>query len=408
MGDIKDIQARRIKPGDKPISSGVTGLTLQPSTAPGRGKWNLRYVSPITGKRHDMGMGVYPDVTVAAALANAREARAQIAAGDDPLRIRRAKKAIPTFEQATRTRWSEKAPGFRNDKVRTQWLTTIERHIWPHIGGIRVDLLTVDDFADALNPIWTTIPATAKRLKQHCSDVMASCQARRFIVANPLDVVDRLLPSAPQNETHHPAMPWRLVPDFARDHLARQPVIGARAALLFAILTAARSGEVRGAIWGEIDTDNQLWTVPASRMKGGKEHRVPLSDDALALVRAQWQDDTTTPPADALVFPALRGGQLSDMALTSLLRRAQAPSGDGAGRTATAHGFRSSFRDWAADHNFDTAMAERALAHAIGSKTQAAYERTDRLKARVAMMLQWSNHVMGRTSARVMPIRGAA
>jgi integrase len=182
--------------------------------------------------------------------------------------------------------------------------------------------------------------------------------------------------------------------------------MGGRAALLFAILTAARSGEVRGATWAEIDLDKRLWTVPAARMKAGRAHRVPLSDDALALLRVQRGDETPAP--DALVFPALRGGELSDMALTSLLRKAQAES-DVPGRIATAHGFRSSFRNWAADHGVGTELAERALAHTIGNKVQAAYERSDRLDARVKLMQSWADHVMGRAAdARVVSIRGVA
>lgn len=409
MGYISDRTARAIKPGDKPIPAGVTGLYLFAGTERGRGKWILRYVSPVTSKRRDMGLGTFPDTGVARAIEKALEARQQIQDDIDPILARQSTRAIPTFEQAARDQWAILAPGFRNDKHRQQWISSLEQHAFPAIGGIKVDALQPEHFADALRPIWLTIPETAKRVKMRCSTIMAACRARKYVTSNPLDDIGPLLPATKQKDTaperHHPAMPWRLVPDFVRGHLTREPIIGGRAALLFVILTAARSGEVRGATWTEIDFDKHLWTVPAARMKAGRAHRVPLSDDALALLRVQRGDETPAP--DALVFPALRGGELSDMALTSLLRKAQAES-DVPGRIATAHGFRSSFRNWAADHGVGTELAERALAHTIGNKVQAAYERSDRLDARVKLMQSWADHVMGRTGADVIPIRRGA
>lgn len=403
MAKITDRQARAIKPGSKPIAAGITGLALLPTTTAGRGSWRLRFVSPVTGKRRDMGLGTYPDVPVADALALAQEAREHLAAGRDPIQERDKLDTVPTFEQAARERWQQVAPGFRNAKHRAQWISSLEQHVLPAIGSVRVDKLTPQDFADALRPSWLAVPDTASRVKQRCTDVMAACWAKGLTTGNPLDVVDRLLPKQPPRTRHQPAMPWRMVPEFVAEQLNRRN--GARAALLFLILTAARSGEVRGATWAEIDMDAALWTVPAERMKAHRPHRVPLSSDAMALLRSLRGNEA--PSGSALVFTAVRGGQLSDMALSSLLRRAQAPS-DIDGRTATAHGFRSSFRNWAADHGYGSDVAERALAHKIGNKVQAAYERTDRLEARIHMMQQWAEHVMGRTASNVVPIRGAA
>jgi integrase len=410
MGYITDRTARAIKPDDKPVPAGVTGLYLFAGTERGRGKWILRYVSPVTGKRRDMGMGSYPDTGVARAIEKALEARQQIQDDIDPILARQSTRAIPTFEQAARDQWMILAPGFRNDKHRQQWISSLEQHTFPAIGGVKVDALQPEHFADMLRPIWLTIPETAKRIRMRCSAVMAACRARKQIAGNPLDDIGPLLPATKQKDTaperHHPAMPWRLAPGFIEQHLNRQPIMGARAALLFAILTAARSGEVRGATWSEIDLDKKLWTVPATRMKAGRAHRVPLSDDAIALLHAQLHGDD--PQAEALLFPALRGGELSDMALTSILRKAEAPS-DVPGRVATAHGFRSSFRNWCADHGTSTELAERCLAHTIGNKVQAAYERTDRLDARVRLMAAWADHVMGRSAdAQVVPIREVA
>ncbi|HEU0196687.1 MAG TPA: site-specific integrase [Nevskiaceae bacterium] len=305
--------------------------------------------------------------------------------------------SIPTFEEAAQRRWAEIKDGFRNAKHRQDWISSLERHVFPTIGAVRVDRLKPKDFADALRQCWKASPDTARRVKQRCHGVMAACYALGLTAANPVDVVGLLMSPQPAIERHQPAMPWQTVPEFVQAKLTRQPVLGARAALLFAILTCARSGEVRGAVWSEIDTDAKLWTIPEERMKAHREHRVPLSDAALRLLAMQ-------PRSQALVFPAIRGGELSDMALSSLLRKAHAPS-DVTGRTATAHGFRSSFRNWAADHGYDEALAERALAHTIRNKVQAAYERTDRLAARVEMMQAWADHVMGGEHANVVALR---
>lgn len=410
MAKITDRQARTIKPGGRAIPTGITGLTLQPSTKPGRGKWNLRFVSPMTGKRRDMGLGVYPDTGVSDALSAADRARQQIAAGIDPIVARDDQQSLPSFEQAARARWEQVSPAFRNEKHRAQWISSLERHVFPYIGAYKVDALTPRHFADMLRRIWLEIPETAKRVKMRCADIMASCWAHGHIQSNPLDVVAHLLPATKSAATirHQPAMPWQLVQCFVNAHLAKEPLLGARAALLFAILTAARSGEVRGATWGEIDFHAKLWVIPASRMKAGKDHRVPLSRNAIKLLRQlNFEAEQSTP--EELIFPALRGGQLSDMALTSLLRKAKAPS-DTPGRVATAHGFRSSFRDWAADKGYSTELAERALAHLIGNKVQAAYERTDRLEARINMMEDWADWVMSTqatSSKNVLSLRSA-
>jgi integrase len=408
MGYITDRTARAIKPDDKPILGGITGFYLFPGSARGRGKWIIRYVSPVTGKRRDMGLGSFPDTGVARAIEKALAAREQIQDGIDPILARQTQRKIPTFEQAARDQWELLAPGFKNDKHKAQWIASLEQHVFPTIGGIRVDHLETAHFGDVLAPIWLTIPETAKRVKMRCNAVMAACRARKFILANPLDDVGAILSKTNKKEAapvkHHPAMPWQEIPAFIRDHLNRSPLWGARAALMFTILTAARSGEVRGATWSEIDLNAKLWTIPDTRMKAKREHRVPLSDDAVVLLRGMRGDETPAP--DALVFPALRGGQLSDMALTSLLRKAEAAS-DIQGRIATAHGFRSSFRNWCADHGINSDLAERSLAHTISNKVQAAYERTDRFTARIKLMQSWADHAMGRTTENVIQIRNA-
>lgn len=389
MAKITDRQAQAIKPGSKALASGVAGLTLQPGKTAGTGKWILRFVSPATGKRRDMGLGSYPDTGVAEALATATTARQQIASDIDPIEARNNLTSTPTFETAARERWKEVALGFRNKKHIAQWISSLEQYVFPHIGLIRVDQLRPKSFADLLRPIWLTIPETASRVKQRCSDVMAWSWAHGYAEGNPLDVTGHLLPSQPTKKAHQPAMPWPKVEQFISNHLVRERMTGGGAALLFAILTASRSGEVRGATWKEVDFENRLWTVPAERMKANSLHRVPLSKAAVELLQKQKKYGLH----DELVFPSPRGKVLSDMALTALLRRVDAPS-DVPGRVATAHGFRSSFRNWAADSGYPADIAERALAHTIANKVQAAYERTDRLQARRDMMEQWAMEVI--------------
>lgn len=383
VGLITDRKAKSIRPGDKPFPAGVTGLWLHAGSKPGYGRWIFRYVSPVTGKRRDMGMGPYPDVPVKSALERARTAREQMAAGIDPIAARDSARSIPTFEQAARKQWEIVSPAFHNPKHRAQWISSLERHAFPVIGHARVDGLTAADFAGFLNDLMHQVPETAKRVKMRCSVIMAACRANGLITANPMDDIGPLLANDRRIVGRQPAMPWKAVPGFIKEHLAE--LGGAKAALLFTILTAARSGEVRGMVWGEIDFDNRLWIIPAERMKAGVEHRVPLSEQALAIISRQAR-------LNDLVFPAVRGGQLSDMALTQILRKANAPS-DAPGRVATAHGFRSSFRNWAADNGIDSDTAERALAHTIKNRVQAAYERTDRLEVRREVMQRWAEWV---------------
>lgn len=384
VGLITDRKAKSIRPGDKPFASGVTGLWLHAGSKPGYGRWIFRFVSPVTGNRRDMGMGPYPDVPVKSALERARIAREQMAQGIDPIDFRSNQKAVPTFEQAARKQWAVVSPSFRNPKHRAQWISSLEQHAFPAIGHMRVDKLTASHFADILNDLTQKVPETAKRVKMRCGVIMAACRANGLISANPLDDVSPLLSTRAGIVTHQPAMPWQMVPAFVKEHLA--VLSGAKAALLFTILTAARSGEVRGATWDEIDFDNRLWIVPAERMKVGVEHRVPLSKQAMAIISSQAR-------LNEFVFPASRGGQLSDMALTAILRKANAPS-DAPGRVATVHGFRSSFRNWCADNGVDSDAAERALAHTISNRVRAAYERSDRLEARREVMQKWADFVL--------------
>ncbi|MBL0599065.1 tyrosine-type recombinase/integrase [Aeromonas jandaei] len=401
MALLSDAKARSIKPDDKPIPhGGITGLTLHPSTTKGRGKWVFRYVSPVTGKRRNAGLGIYPEISIAEAGNQARLMREQLARGLDPLEIKKeeaSKPAIPTVEIAARQVHEQLLPGWRNPKHGKQWISTLEQYAFPIIGRQPINAITPAHIASVLQPIWLEIPETATRVKQRLHAVMAWAWAHGFCQANPVDVVDKLLPLQPSKAIrtqHQPAMDWRELPAFYQQHLANAERFDvSRALLSFVLLTACRSGEARKMRWDEVDMDAAIWTIPADRMKTQVMHRVPLSLQAMAVLEkvrglhGEW------------VFPSPRKQvPLTDMALTTLLRRVEAPSTTPE-RLATAHGFRSTFRDWCSEQGYPRDLAERALAHLIQNKVEAAYHRTDLLDQRRPMMDAWAQFVAGELPA---------
>ncbi|MFT0172406.1 tyrosine-type recombinase/integrase [Paraburkholderia mimosarum] len=311
-----------------------------------------------------------------------------------------------TFEKAAREVWQIKSASFRNAKHTAQWLSTLETYVFKTMGGKALADVTPKDCADALRPIWLIKPETASRTRQRMDAVFQWAWAHGHISANPVRVVEHLLPQQAARVEHQPAMPWRSVPAFVTAHLRDiEPADSTRAAVLFAMLTAGRSGEVRGARWDEFDLDAGIWTVPADRMKAKLPHRVPLVGAALDLVRAL----KAAQRHETLAFPSPRGLVLSDMTLTAFLRRVKAPS-DTPGRCATLHGFRSSFRDWASENGYARDLAERALAHTIANKVEAAYHRTDLLEQRCPLMEAWAEWVMTGTTApagNVLPFAAA-
>ncbi|HDO1313437.1 tyrosine-type recombinase/integrase [Aeromonas veronii] len=397
MALLSDAKARSIKPDDKPIPhGGITGLTLHPSTTKGRGKWVFRYVSPVTGKRRNAGLGIYPEISIADVGNQARLMREQLAKGVDPLEIKKeeaSKPTIPTVEIAARQVHEQLLPGWRNPKHGKQWISTLEQYAFPLIGRRSIDTITPSQIASVLLPIWLEIPETATRVKQRLHAVMAWAWAHGFCQANPVDVVDKLLPLQPSKAIrtqHQPAMDWRILPAFYQQHLANAERFDvSRALLSFVILTACRSGEARKMRWEELDLDAAIWTIPADRMKTQVTHRVPLSLQAMTVL------EKVRGLHDEWVFPSPRKQvPLTDMALTTLLRRLDAKSST-PGRLATAHGFRSSFRDWCSEQGYPRDLAERALAHLIQNKVEAAYHRTDLLDLRRPMMETWALFVTG-------------
>lgn len=398
---LTETQARNLKTSGKTVAvGGVPGLSLKPGAQKGAGKYTLRFVSPTTQKRRDMGMGTYPEIGLAQARRLALEARELIAMGVDPIEDRKRLKAEeasstgPTsFEAAAHRVFADIAPAFRNKKHRDQWINTLTTYVFPYIGAADVDQLTTADFARCLMPIWLDKPETASRVKQRCDRVMTWCLANELTATNPVPSVSALLPKQvgkADRVTHHPAVLWRDLPDVAENLFEGSTSIG-RQALQFLILTAARSGEVRNATWQEFDLEQKIWDIPPERMKARRAHRVPLSAIALDLLRHRSEMNS----GGQLVFTTRPDRPLSDMTLSKILRDHAIPS-DTSGRVATVHGFRSSFRDWASENGYARDLAERALAHTIKNATEAAYHRTDQLEQRRGMMEAWGAFVMSR------------
>lgn len=383
---------------------GVTGLQLQ--IIGGSKSWILRTM--VGSKRRRMGLGSYPTVTLAKAREKAREALDKISAGTDPILERqRAKSALRakqanaiTFDAACRSFIDARSDEWRNAKHRSQWANTLETYASPVIGNLHVQDVGKEHVLQVLDPIWKTKTETASRLRGRIEQVLDWATARGHREGlNPArwrGHLDKLLskPEKIAKVAHHPALDADEVVAFIVE-LRKREGVSARA-LEFLILTAARSGEVRGATWSEIDLDAAVWTVPAERMKAGKAHRVPLSKQAVKLLNGIERIG-----GNDLVFPAPRGGQLSDMALTAVTRRM--------GAACVPHGFRSTFRDWASERtSFPRDVAEMALAHAIGDKTEAAYRRGDLFDKRRLMMAAWAEFCdkpAGKTG-EVVPIKG--
>lgn len=392
---------------------GVSGLLMQ--LTPNGGKtWILR--SKIGEKRREIGLGGYPDVTLAQARERARQAKEAIWRGDDPVEQKKAARASLvaaqkrglTFSDAVEKYLEAKLAEFRNEKHKRQWRATLDAYAKPIIGDMLVSDITVSDIQRTLVPIWQEKTETASRLRGRIEAVLAWASVSGHRQGenparwkNNLDAVLAKKGKIAEVENQPALSLTDIAPWFA--DLRRREGTAARA-LEFLTLCASRSGEVRGATWAEFDLDAGLWVIPASRMKMKKEHRVALTPEAVAIVRSM-------PVVSEFVFAAPRGGQLSDMTLSAVMRRMQESEVKAgrkgwldprSGRPAVPHGLRSTFRDWAAERTeFPRELAEIALAHAVGDETERAYRRTDMLERRRAMMAAWSHFIGGATDAAV-------
>jgi integrase len=338
----------------------------------------------VNGTRRDIGLGDARHVPVRTARIEAASAKKLAAAGIDPLEERRkVTKVVPTFEQAAKKAHAEMVKGWKNGKHTKQWIKTLELYAYPKLGRLKVDKIDGPLIRDVLADIWLEIPETARRVRQRIGTVLDWSYSNGFRETEaPMRSISKGLPRQPKKRGHFAALPHARVADFLK-RLAAKPPCASALALEALILTAVRSGEIRGATWAEFDDDLSLWTIPEERMKMGVEHVVPLSRQAAdAFRRAR----ALRISGSDLVFPGgVTGAALSDMALLELVRGMDLPT--------TVHGFRSSFRDWVAEEtDVADAVAEASLAHAVEGKTKAAYLRTDFFKKRRDLMQDWADY----------------
>lgn len=388
--EVSALHVKRLKAPGLHAVGGVAGLQLQ-ITPKGARSWILR--ATVGSKRRDIGLGGYPDVSLTEARDRARAAREKIWQGLDPVTERRAAQVRLrvqqsneiTFDDAARRFLAVKTAEFRNSKHAEQWATTLKTYASPKIGKLPVSVVDLHGVVSVLQPIWSEKTETASRLRGRIESVLAWATVNGYRSGdNPArwrGHLDAVLPkpSKVAKSEHHPALPIDAMPNFM-SALREREGMGARA-LEFAILTAARSGEVRGALWQEVDIEAKVWVIPSSRMKASREHRVPLSPAALKLIKNLCRGKPTE-----LIFAASNGAKLSDVTLIAVCRRMAV--------AATPHGFRSTFRDWAAERTDHPAMvAEMALAHIISDKTEAAYRRGDLFEKRRALMNSWARFI---------------
>lgn len=374
------LNARKVetsKPGRHGDGRGLF-LYVKPS---GSRSWVLRY--QVQGRRRDLGLGAYPDVSLAMARQRVTDARRLIAEGDDPISKRQWAKP-KTFKDAALELIESKRPGWKSAKHSAQWTSTLETYVFPKFGQVQVSKVETADVIGALTPIWSIKPETANRVRQRIESVIDYASALGVRSGeNPArwrGRLDHLLPKSTNIRAvvHHPALPHSEIAAFLGELSGRTGV--ATRALGFTILTAARSGEVRGMTWREVDLEDRIWTIPAERMKAGKEHRVPLSAATIDCLGPR-RDDAS------LVFEseAKPGKSISDMSMTAVLRRM--------GRNEiTVHGFRSTFRDWAGETTgFPREVIEAALAHGIKDKAKAAHARSNLFDKRRKLMDAWAS-----------------
>ena len=404
--ELGALQVQRLtRPGWHAVG-GVSGLYLKVAPTGAR-TWVLR--ATVGNKRRDMGLGGFPSVTLAGARDKAREARLLIENGTDPILAKHQARSSLIAEQARHKTFDEaftafmdaKGDEWRNAKHRQQWENTLVTYASPFMGKVLVSDITQAHVEQVLRPIWREKTETATRVRQRIEKVLDFSRASGWRTGeNPATWQGRLSelfpkPSKIRTVVHQRALSPREMHDFMVD-LRKAPGTAARA-LEFAVLTAARSGEVRGATWDEIDLQGGFWTVPGERMKAGRLHRVPLSGHAVNLLKGlpRIKDNN-------LLFPAPRGGQLSDMAMTAVLRRMEVD--------AVPHGMRASFKTWAGDHTeFPRELVEIALAHAVGDAVEQAYSRSDAVERRRVLMTAWAKFLdTPQKAAKVVQLRGAA
>lgn len=376
------------------------GLYLQ--VAPGGSKsWVYRFTRDK--RTRDMGLGSAATFSLAEARDRARQARKQVADDVDPIEARaagvrerqRQEARVLLFRDAAEGYIAAHEAGWRNAKHSYQWRATIETFANPEIGSMAVAEIEIADVMRVLSPIWREKNETASRLRGRLENILDWCKVQGLRSGdNPArwkGQLDKLLPkpSKVAKTENHPALPWQKMPQFIHE-LRQRPGASAKA-LEFVILTAARSGEARGAMWSEIDLVERVWHVPAERMKAGKPHQVPLSNEAIQLLKAM-----ATEGMQGLIFRGRSGAQLSDMSLLAVIRRMNEPAvrwADADGKPVLVHGMRATFRMWAAEAtSHPREVAEHALAHQLPDKVEASYQRSTLFEKRRLLMTEWGSY----------------
>ncbi len=374
---LNRLTAMGVKNACKGIHQDGGGLALRIDGDAAR--WFIRV--SLNGRRRDIGLGSRDAVSLAEARRKSHEVREKVAAGIDPAPPKAVLAGPMSFRTAAEEVMALRLPGLSNDVHKKQWRSTLVTYAYPVIGELPVALVSSADVLRVLSPIWLSKGETARRVRQRIKVVLdwAVVSGHRGAdTANAATAVGPGLPKQAKRDRHHAAVEWRDVPKFVESLRLSSAGPSVRLALEFCILTAGRTAETIEAEWSEIDLDAAVWTIPEKRMKARVAHRVPLSVPALAILRATqrlWPDST-------LIFPGMKLGEpLSNMALLSCVRRL--------GGRKTTHGFRSSFRDWAADNGIARELAEASLAHTLG-KIEGAYRRSDLLDARRPVMVSWA------------------
>jgi integrase len=392
LNKLTAMQVAKLKTPGRHSDGGGLYLSIDDG---GRRRWIFMYVRG--GKRTELGLGGGRDLSLAGARAAASALRDQLANGHDPKAERAKDDEVQTFGECADAYVEAMRPSWRNAKHAAQWTMTLSRYAAP-VRERPVDEITTQDVLVVLQPLWSRTPETAERLRGRIENVLDAAKAKGLRSGdNPArwrGHLDQLLPRRQRlTRGHHAALAYEAAPDFMASLRARSAV--AARGLEFAILAAARSGEVLGAMWDEIDPERKVWTIPAARMKAGREHRVPLTARAMQILEAQRELGS-----ERYVFatPDLKS-PLSSMAMAMLLRRMKTD--------VTVHGFRSTFRDWASETTgFSHEVCEMALAHTIGNKAEAAYRRGDLFEKRRKLMDAWACYC-GAQKANVTQLRKA-
>ena len=379
--------ASQVKKIQDPGYHAVAGApTLFLAVSDGNGKsWVQRLT--IRGRRHNLGLGSVEWVSLADARHTAYENRRLARTGGDPLAERR-KEQVPTFREAAEQTFEGNKARWKNQAVVRNWRLRLEKHVYPKIGSLRVDAVTQQDVLNILKPIWTKMPETGRKVRQIVRSTLQWAQAHGFVETNvAADAIDGALPKMPRTKENFRALPWQDVPDAIETIRQCDSGAAARLALEFLILTATRGNEVRNAVWDEIDMEKRLWRIPAARMKSKRDFEVPLTDATIEILeQAQQATD-----GSGLIFPSphRRGKPLSDAAMNNTLRIA------GLSDRTVAHGFRASFKSWAADTGRPRDATEACLAHVVGG-TEGAYLRTTMLERRTTIMDAWATYLTGK------------